>query len=266
MTQQYRKQWFKWKKQYNRQATIVFQRAFKSIANDIPFSELTDEDYQRGIELHVSQEKIFDAYVDVYSTVGLVHGKRVGRQINQQINQKDFTLSGFLSEFQKNIVNWLLSNGGQRITSVRRNYINFINEIIARGLLEGKTIPQISADMQKLIKSRSFYRWQSVRIARTETTTAANYAAVIASDVSGVIMDKVWISAQDNRTRHPPESFFDHLDMNGVRVPLEDKFNVSGELLLYPGDPIGSAGNVINCRCTVAQVVRRDSNGNIIRV
>jgi len=37
--------------------------------------------------------------------------------------------------------------------------------------------------------------------------------------------------------------------------------------LQFPGDQKnGSAGNVINCRCAVAQRVKRDKNGNIIRV
>jgi hypothetical protein len=35
---------------------------------------------------------------------------------------------------------------------------------------------------------------------------------------------------------------------------------------MFPGDPKGSAGNVVNCRCSVAQVVRRDKDGNIMRV
>ena len=79
-------------------------------------------------------------------------------------------------------------------------------------------------------------------------------------------MDKVWISALDARTRQAPDSKFDHYDMNQKRVPLDKPFNVSGEKLMFPGDPKGSGGNVINCRCSVAQVVRRDKDGNIIRI
>jgi len=49
-------------------------------------------------------------------------------------------------------------------------------------------------------------------------------------------------------------------------VLLNESFNVSGEQLEYPGDQQnGSAGNIINCRCTVAQRVKRDADGNIIR-
>jgi hypothetical protein len=74
----------------------------------------------------------------------------------------------------------------------------------------------------------------------------------------------VWISALDNRTREP------HYLMNRVKVPLNKPFNVGGENIMFAGAPKTvegrqtSGGNVINCRCSIAQVVRRDSNGNIM--
>jgi len=52
--------------------------------------------------------------------------------------------------------------------------------------------------------------------------------------------------------------------MNGKRVGYNEKFNVSGQEMEYPGDPNASAGNVVNCRCTVAVVPKRDSNGDLI--
>lgn len=266
MIKQYRKQWLKRHAIYERSARIIFQRAFKNIANDIPFDKITKGTYEDYIISNVSEGKIIEAYKTVYLNIGLTHGKRVGREINKQINKKDFTLDGFISEFEKNITRWLIDNGAQRIRTVRSSYISFIKELIARGLAEDKTISQIATDMQKLIKSRKFYRWQSLRIARTETTTASNYASSLAGETSGVLMQKVWISALDVRTRRKPDDLFDHYEMNEKRVALKDTFSVSGENILYPGDPKASAGNIINCRCTIAQVVKRDSNGNIIRV
>ena len=32
-------------------------------------------------------------------------------------------------------------------------------------------------------------------------------------------------------------------------IPLDEAFIVGGEALMYPGDPAGSPGNVINCHC-----------------
>ena len=263
MIRQYRKQWLRWHNGYERMARIIFQRTFKEIAKDIPFDRMTVGTYKAYLQTHVSKEKIFESYVKVYSEVGTKHGKRVGVQINKQINEKNFNIDGFLNEFQRTLVNFLVTNEGSRITTVRQSYIKFLTQIMSKGIEEGKTISMISTDMTKLIKSRNFYRWQALRIARTETTAASNYAATVSSSVSGVLMDKVWVSALDERTR---EGKFNHLEMNQKRVPLDKPFNVSGEKLMFPGDPKGSGGNVINCRCSVAQVVRRDADGNIMRI
>ena len=60
--------------------------------------------------------------------------------------------------------------------------------------------------------------------------------------------DKEWLTAVDGRERDA------HRMANGQkRDPLEP-FNVGGELLMLPGDPRGSASNIINCRCVVAEI------------
>ena len=266
MIKQYRKQWLKWHGSYEKKSRVIFQRTFKEIAKDIPFNQMSVNTYKSLIKTHITQEKILKSYVKVYEEVGIVHGKRVGKQINKQINQKNFTIDGFLNEFQKTLMKWLILNGGKRITTVRRSYADYLTQIITKGIEDGKSMALIASDMQKTIKSRNFYRWQALRIARTETTAASNYAATVSSSVSGVLMDKVWISALDNRTRRPPDSPFNHYAMNKVRVPLDKPFIVGGEKLMFAGDPKGSSGNVINCRCSIAQVVRRDSDGNIMLI
>ena len=87
---------------------------------------------------------------------------------------------------------------------------------------------------------------------------------------SNLVYDKVWIATEDYRTRRLPEDAFSHSAMNGVVVPADEPFSVQGkrwvEKIMFPGDPNGSGSNVVNCRCSVAQVVRRDADGNIMRV
>ena len=269
MTQkQFRNQWMKWHGQYEKYTRIAFEMLFKEMARKIPLQLLNENNYESIVNASVNVNDIFKIYKQVYRYIGLIQGKRTGRQINYQIRQiesKDFTLDTFISLFERNVISFLIDNGGLRIRSVRREYVSFINEIIARGINDNKTMLEITTDLDRLFRSRKWYRWQSMRIARTETTTAANLAATTASESSNTVMEKVWISSQDSRTRRPPNSKFDHYDMNGVRVLLDETFDVSGEDMLYPGDPKGSAGNVINCRCTVGQVPKRDKFGNVIR-
>lgn len=92
--------------------------------------------------------------------------------------------------------------------------------------------------------------WRSELIARTETHAAANYAGVEsvreAEKKLGVKMMKEWLPTLDGRTRPA------HADMAGYGpIPMDEKFIVDGEEMDRPGDPAGSAENVVQCRCAL---------------
>ena len=92
--------------------------------------------------------------------------------------------------------------------------------------------------------------YQVERITRTTMTGIDNSARQEAWRQSGVVPTKEWISALiANRTRDT------HAAAHGQQVKLAESFEVGGELLQYPGDPAGSAGNIINCLCTTRPVV-----------
>ena len=260
---QYRKRWIRRHSKYEKQAYKIFIKYFRDIANKIPFDLLRADNYEMLVATSITQEDLQVAYFDVYNEVGKQEGVWVGNQINKQL--KEFTIDAFLTAWEKNLLNWLFENSSYRITLVRQDFIKTIQQFLAFGVNEGKTITELARELQQLIDKRNFYRWQALRIARTETTAAANYATSVSSSISGVVQEKVWVSAQDARTRRPPKSIYNHYAMNGVRVDENEPFNVSGEELMFPGDPKGSAGNVINCRCTHALVPKLDRNGRIIR-
>lgn len=105
------------------------------------------------------------------------------------------------------------------------------------------------------------------RIVRTELTISRNFADKLALDKIPFKTNKQWISSLDHRTR------LSHRDMNGIEVESERDFHVpiykgtneiGVELMTGPGDPEASAGNVINCRCTLAYIPVRDKNGRLI--
>lgn len=271
----YRTAWLKAHKIYERRIYKIFRKYFVDSANNINFNFLTETNYEAQINADIKIFDIYKAYYDAYLSVGITHGNKVGKGINKEI--KDFNPIAFETEYQRNLYNWILDNVGQSIVSIHDTFKKHIIQIIANGIQEGLTIEQISAKMVKLINSRSFYRWQALRIARTETTSAANHAAMTAGDISGIVLQKVWISATDNRTRRIPRDAFDHLHMNGKRVDKDKPFEVPNklgyiELLPYPSSKktqsgsLTNASNAINCRCTAALVPKRDSNGRIIRV
>lgn len=84
------------------------------------------------------------------------------------------------------------------------------------------------------------------RIARTQTTRIENEARLKsykAMEDLGHKVVKTWVAVGDNRTRHA------HNVANGQTVEIDKPFIVGGEELMFPGDPNGSPGNIINCRC-----------------
>lgn len=97
-------------------------------------------------------------------------------------------------------------------------------------------------------------------IARTETVAAANAASNIAAQDSGLLMDKIWISARDNRTR--PH----HREVNQNVVGMSEVFKVGSFDMQFPGDKAGGAAECCNCRCTHAFIPKRDANGRLIRL
>lgn len=216
----------------------------------------------------VSVEDIQDAYLDFYTSIGIMHGKRVGSGINKQL--KRFEVGFFDEAFRKQIRAWLAENAGTSITTVRSNLIKYLVEFIGAKIEEGMTLNEVITEVKKHILSRGFYRWQIERIVRTETTAAANYGASIAGDTSGVLLVKEWVSSNDARTRrHERNDLYDHLDMDGAQVGKDDRFAVPDrkggvDHILFPGDPKGEPGNIINCRCTVGLIPKRDANGDLV--
>lgn len=264
---QFRKRWLRQHSQYERIAYKELIKGFRNLANGIPFAFMTTENYSEFLNTNLQQDQFINIYYNIYREIGLIHGKRVGRTINKQI--KEFTMPAFTSEFERNLLSWLFDNAIYRVSDVRRTFLEYLRKEIAVLVTENFTMREIAKQIQEKVNKRNFYRWQALRIARTETTAASNYASIQAGSVTGVKLDKIWISAVDARTRRPPKSEFNHIAMNGKKVDkdglFEVPFNGGFEKMEFAGDPKGSAGNTINCRCANTLVPKRDKFGRIIR-
>lgn len=232
------------------QAYRIVRRNILKITNSIPFANMTKGTYTALINANITESQIKEMYKEIYNTLVKPQYKRTEKQIKAEI------------DFETIIMQWLNDNAGYRIISVHQTLIDTIVQVIANGYENNISVADITRNLQKQF---GWYKAQALRIARTETTTATNYATVLAAENSDYELEKTWISVQDNRTRRPPNSIYDHLDMNGVKVDLNKPFFTSGEEIQYPGDPKAKAGNVINCRCKIAFTVKEDEFGLPIR-
>ena len=156
-----------------------------------------------------------------------------------------------------------LTNLVNGITSTTKETIR---KILIQGMQEGWSIMQ----MMKEIEKSGINIYRAELIARTETTRAANQGAMLGAISTGLLTVKEWIAITDDRTRRIPRNDYDHLHMDGKTTPIDQPFTVPGlrsiDIMEYPGDPNGSAGNVCNCRCTVGFEVVRDSNGKPVDI
>ena len=264
----YRQKWLKYHNSYEKRAYNLLRKTFKKWNNQVLNTDFTENTIKSQLASITKFEDMFTTYQIIYFNIGVIHGGRIGKFINTEL--KAFTMADFMLLFERNLPMFLRRFGITRIQQVHQSYLDDVFSLFDSRLRNGMTLNETTNEVFTLMRSPRFYRWQAERIARTETTAAANYAATQSGEVSGFVMQKNWISALDGRTRRMPESHYDHYSMNGKRVGLKEDFifnpkSLYVDALSYPGDPKGQAGNVINCRCTVAVVPARDKNGRLIR-
>lgn len=142
---------------------------------------------------------------------------------------------------------WIAAYGLDRITAITDTTYADIERMVADGIRDGLGEREIGKLIAEVAATKSASRAQT--ISRTETHAAAMAAAQASAEVLGLDMMREWVSSGGERTREA------HAAANGQIVGMHEPFVVGGEELMVPGDPSGSAGNVINCRCAVVFVL-----------
>lgn len=116
-----------------------------------------------------------------------------------------------------------------------------ITQEISRGIASGLSYRDIARNINNvsgsgLYNAKRIARTEGHRIQQTSTRDAQQTAKKMGADVV-----KQWDAALDGRTRPS------HARVDGEVRELDEKFSNG---LMFPGDPSGSAAEVINCRCT----------------
>jgi hypothetical protein len=164
-----------------------------------------------------------------------------------QVKSRQFKASAEDDLFVDLAQRWVHTEGLKRSKLIADTTEADVLKAISDGIDEGLGTAAIADSIESVTDLSD---WRAELIARTETHAAANYASVesvrAAEDKLGVNMLKEWLPTMDSRTRPA------HADMAGSEpIPMDDKFIVDGEEMDRPGDPAGSAENVINCRCVL---------------
>ena len=170
--------------------------------------------------------------------------------------------------FTYTILQYLQTQG---LDQLAYDITNTTKEQIRRYLIQSAeqnlTLPESIA----LLRNAGITDYRAELIARTETGRAANIGSMVGATSTGLVTIKEWIAAKDNRTRRIPRDQFDHLNMDGTKIPMDATFKLQNkkggfDFMLHPCDSSGSAADVCNCRCTLGYEAQRDKNGKLLKL
>lgn len=136
------------------------------------------------------------------------------------------------------------------IKDINRVTHDAIAKELRAGFQAGESIEDIAKRMRKVFGHAD--KTRSLRIAQTETNSAANFGNLEGYKQSGVVEGKEWIAGSDARPTHQEAAA--RYSGDGA-IPLDEDFQVGAGRGPGPGN-IGLAEEDINCRCAMLPVVR----------
>lgn len=231
------------------------------------------------LESVVIDDHIAEVIKDIYTTIGIYSANRTLAEIGKSVRPIKFVKSsdivesslefkgpgfGFNEELFHRIIEYfklfLLNKAVLPITETTKD---FIRAMLIKGEREGWGYDQTARELETSDLTLSRARM----IVRTESVKAMQYGRQQGQSKSRFETESEWIAANDHRTRHS------HRDVDGHTVAEGHLFNVpiyKGNVIVGhdhmtgPGDAHATAGNVINCRCTMATTAKRDESGRLI--
>lgn len=202
--------------------------------------------------------------IELYRDAGVKWGRITTMDIGAQVDGKKDALGDLLEAYVVEYLRlYLLNRSVVPITDTTRAEIL---AIMQQGAEEGWGAEKIA----RAIRESGITIIRARLIARTEATRAMNSGSMLAAASAPIAVRKTWISAQTNRTRRLPRDQFDHFHMNEKVAEFDQPFEVTSkmggvEMLQFPGDPAGSAGNVCNCRCMCTYRGVRNESGDLVK-
>jgi len=163
--------------------------------------------------------------------------KAYGEDAIHMVDMRDFTLS-------QRAKDWIANNVKKFSGEVNETTKQEIRDVLGKSVEEGESIQQAAKRIKTVFNEISTSRART--IARTEIQHASNYASVEAWKQSGVVEEKEWLTALDERVCEICGS------QEGKVVNLDNKFQASDELFGHVQEPPAH----INCRCTLLPVLK----------
>ncbi len=253
-----------------RHETVLYDAMHKAISKR--FKYVSDIVRMQGVSMAMAStsrllydDKIFEPLMKMYRDVAMFYAKRTYKEV---VNRDYTTNKSVRLPYEWKSINRFIPVWESAIdTFLRQHAVTFvgdINETTRKDLLKilsNSASANIKEEeiIRTLLKS-NIPSIRAMRIARTEVTRALNAGILLAGAALPFEVYKEWNTAEDERVRDKP---FSHTRLHGTVLPLNVAFN-NGEEIRFPGDPLASADNVINCRCTLNLLPNLDNLGRPI--
>jgi hypothetical protein len=223
-----------------RQLKPMINRQYMDAASLITYG-VTDVDHVVNLQTNRFRQ-ILRAH---YRRVAMTSGRQAIIAYDPRPESKSMNES-----FWNEINQYIALNTGRKIKQIQGSTVDNITRIVQKGIEAGETNREIATRLRG--KGRIDSNFKALRIARTETLGMYNKATDASVRDTGLEFIRKWSTTKDLRTRRRKrKSIFDHWVVDGQKRKQNEPFDVSGQKLMYPGDPKGSAGNIINCRCVL---------------
>jgi len=176
---------------------------------------------------------------------------------------RNFAPSENLERFENEVVR-TLEEFTKAYSVKQADALNVTTDNDLRALINKEILARVEAgeeftkeEIAEAIEERylDFIEGRSDLIATTEVNTVAEtakYTEAQALTTSALIIGGVAVRNMVRKTWHArfdTHTRIGHARASGQTVAVAMPFIVTGEPLQYPGDPNGSAGNIIRCRC-----------------
>ena len=215
------------------------------------------------------RKRVLDAMDDSAKGFATVNNKAV--EINIDWNKEASILTSDIQEYERQAmeqgvatgvsttgirmnddIKYLISNATTQrlkfvVDEVSETNQAQVNATITKLIDDGSSVDELKTGIKQYFNKVNN---RAETIARTEITAQLNGGLLLQYDQAG-IKQKQWITQLDEHTRDAHSSPL----VNGQIVDTNKAFIVDGEQLMMPGGAGGSAGNVINCRCSVYPVM-----------
>ncbi|MEO7904632.1 MAG: phage minor head protein [Candidatus Saccharimonadales bacterium] len=233
------------------QLAKIYEKSDGNYVDAVKFNRLSSLEKQIGKEIialsKITSQNLQNGIYDTFAAAKMREFFAIEKELGFAI---DFTM------MNKKAIKQAVINPYDRIGFVKRNKLNGellarqVSQEIVQGLIQGKSFRQTASVPNKRMgigagKARTIVRTETHRVRGIARAEVQEEAVEL-----GVQMQKMWVSAIDTSTRE------DHADADGQTVDVDDYFSVGSEELMFPGDPVGSAEQVINCRCTTIAVIK----------